>query len=125
MFCIELTSAARQCTDDCSTCLFQRGVESRPCYDFSVPITSTSSSSILSQALPFCSLISRGGDREPGLIMVTQSGDIRFCDNATSSLGDDRMIKMSVPLGSGEYISQLHRCGVSEERYRKQRQTLH
>ncbi|UZJ52508.1 hypothetical protein CBS101457_001828 [Exobasidium rhododendri] len=88
-----------------------RGLDSPPCFVFLLQESSSSTSSVVSPKLPFCCLIARGGDREPGLLILTHSGEFRYCDNIASSFGGERMSKMSLPLGSGESVSQLHRCG--------------
>jgi nuclear pore complex protein Nup133 len=44
---------------------------------------------------------------------LTPGGDLGFCENIASSLGADRIVHKNIPLGSGETITELHRCGSS------------
>lgn len=46
-------------------------------------------------------------------MIMTQGGDLSFCENIASTLGSDRIVHKSIPLGSGETITELHRCGTS------------
>lgn len=92
--------------------LSQRGSDSPPCY--TIPITQkSSSSSSFTPSLPFCSFIARGSNREPGLILVNPSGEVVFSDNVVNSLSNERMTRQTIPLGSSEKITCLHRCGRS------------
>jgi nuclear pore complex protein Nup133 len=64
--------------------------------------------------LPNVSLIPYGSSREPGLVMISSTGEIRLWESINAGLaGADQFYSSSAPLSAGEYISNMYRCEVS------------
>ncbi|KAG8900327.1 hypothetical protein FRB99_006115, partial [Tulasnella sp. 403] len=77
------------------------------CYIFPMPSSVGPSNSNLS---PFASLVSYGTAREPGLIVASGSGDVRFWDSIGTGLsGAEHFYSLTLDLSAGEYITGLYR----------------
>ena len=56
--------------------------------------------------VPFSALVSFGSSREPGLILLSQSGEMRFWDSIGLGLtGGDRTDSLQLDLGSNEAVT--------------------
>jgi hypothetical protein len=89
-----------------------RGGGSSTCYIFPNPEPSSSTSKIPS-APPMASLVPRGASREPGLILCSAAGEIRFWSNiATGLTGGEHFQAANISLSTSEVIVQLCRCEV-------------
>lgn len=92
----------------------QHGFASPTCYTFALSSSSVTTSAIAIQSLPFCGLVPRRSGREPGLVLVYPSGQVRFWDGVEASLtGADRMQSLSIPVGYEETVSEFVRLEVS------------
>ena len=90
-----------------------RGVGSSTCYIFPNP-EPPPSSQVIHSTPPVASLVPRGASREPGLILCSAAGEIRFWSSiATGLTGAERFQATHVPLNVSEAIVQLCRCKVS------------
>ncbi|KAF8522246.1 Non-repetitive/WGA-negative nucleoporin C-terminal-domain-containing protein [Hysterangium stoloniferum] len=86
---------------------FQSAFHSPTCYIFPVPPPDLSSTYM---TVPFASLVSFGSSREPGLIMVSDSGEIRFWDSIGIGLaGAERFSTTRVDLAVDEMVCGLER----------------
>lgn len=83
------------------------------CFSFKPPEVSSSSSSIPSHLLSLCSLVPRGDAREPGLLLVSPNGLVRYSDNISSAFVIHRQQETNVALGAGELLTHLERLSPS------------
>lgn len=93
-----------------------RGFDYPTCYSFANPTSSSSSSSMTVSYLDtaFSALVPRPNNREPGLIVVTAAGALRFCESVASlTTASERFNQLTVPIGSGETVTALHRCSTT------------
>lgn len=68
---------------------------------------------------PLHALVPYGPTREPGLILVTPGGHVRFWDSLGIGLaGGDHFSSLSLDLADDERVSTLTRADVSEAMYR-------
>ncbi|KAF9518381.1 hypothetical protein BS47DRAFT_1325354 [Hydnum rufescens UP504] len=90
-----------------------RGGGSSTCYIFPNPEPSSSTSKIPSTP-PMASLVPRGASREPGLVLCSAAGEIRFWNNiATGLTGGEHFQAANISLSTSEVIVQLCRCEPS------------
>lgn len=86
----------------------KRSHGSPTCYIFPAPREPSKKSHTL---LPNVSLIPYGASREPGLVIVSSSGEIRIWESINAGLaGADHFYTTSAPLSTGEYVSTIYRC---------------
>ena len=77
---------------------------------FPVPPPDQSSSYL---TVPFASLLPFGPSREPGLILVSSSGEVRFWDSIGTGLaGAERFSTAKIPLLDTETVDGLERIDV-------------
>lgn len=63
--------------------------------------------------MPFASLLPFGASREPGLILVSSSGEVRLWDDIGSGLaGAERFSTAKIPLSDTETVEGLERVDV-------------
>jgi nuclear pore complex protein Nup133 len=63
---------------------------------------------------PFHGLFPHGDQREPGLILLSPSGEIRFWDSIGIGLaGGEHYVKSDLGLASDEMVTNLVRADVS------------
>lgn len=64
--------------------------------------------------VPFASLLPFGVNREPGLILVSSSGEVRFWDSIGTGLaGAERFSTTRIALSENETVNGLERVDVS------------
>lgn len=81
------------------------------CYIFPAPSPEQPSSH---DTLPYASLVPFGTSREPGLILVSSSGEVRLWDSIGIGLaGAERFSSNKVVLNEGETVSGLERIGAT------------
>ncbi|QRW15198.1 non-repetitive/WGA-negative nucleoporin carboxy-terminal protein [Ceratobasidium sp. AG-Ba] len=80
------------------------------CYIFPTPRQQTGAGSASHLMIPNVSLIPYGSSREPGLIMVSSTGEIRLWESINAGLaGAEQFYSNSVPLSSSEHVSTMYR----------------
>ncbi|KIO32563.1 hypothetical protein M407DRAFT_213755, partial [Tulasnella calospora MUT 4182] len=80
------------------------------CYMFPMPPVTTTSGNLLT---PFASFVPYGTTREPGLIVVSGEGELRFWDSVDTGLaGAEHFTSTQLDLVSGEYVTGLYRYEV-------------
>jgi len=85
---------------------------STTCYIFPAPQAEVQGT-ISYDALPVATLVSNGVSQEPGLIVGSATGEIRFWDNISTGLsGADNYHSVLLPLLDGERLSSLYSCEV-------------
>lgn len=86
-----------------------RTYETPTCFAHSIPSAYTSNQQT---TLPSCAFVPKGGDREPGFLLITPGGDVFYSDNVSSTFpqGQDKKQQYSIALGLGESVNALHRC---------------
>ncbi|MCO5565515.1 hypothetical protein L7F22_019189 [Adiantum nelumboides] len=86
-----------------------RNYETPTCFTHSIPSPYTSNQQTI---LPSCAFVPKGGDREPGFLLITPGGDVFYSDNVSSSFGQgqDKRQQFSIALGMGESVNSVHRC---------------
>ncbi|KIJ44042.1 hypothetical protein M422DRAFT_30592 [Sphaerobolus stellatus SS14] len=83
----------------------QSAFTSPTCYMFPVPPPDPSNSYL---TLPFASLVSFGASREPGLILVSSSGEVRFWDSIGIGLaGAERFSTAKIDILENEVVQGL------------------
>ncbi|PWN48686.1 hypothetical protein IE53DRAFT_389101 [Violaceomyces palustris] len=89
-----------------------RGLASPTCFTFSVPSSSSAHLSSIND-LPFCGLVARPSGREPGFILTTPTGQVRFWEAMSASLtagSEDRAQNVQMPLNPDEIVTGMQRC---------------
>ncbi|KAG8747615.1 hypothetical protein FRC10_000157 [Ceratobasidium sp. 414] len=88
----------------------KRGHGSPTCYIFPTPRQQASAGAASHLMLPNVSLIPYGSSREPGLVMVASTGEIRLWESINAGLaGAEQFYSSSVPLSAGEHVSTMYR----------------
>ncbi|KAG8747270.1 hypothetical protein FRC12_014119, partial [Ceratobasidium sp. 428] len=88
----------------------KRSHGSPTCYIFPTPRQQASAGAASHLMLPNVSLIPYGSSREPGLVMIASTGEIRLWESINAGLaGAEQFYSNSVPLSAGEYVSTMHR----------------
>ncbi|KAG9086775.1 hypothetical protein FS749_003384 [Ceratobasidium sp. UAMH 11750] len=88
----------------------KRGHGSPTCYIFPTPRQQASTGAASHLMLPNVSLIPYGSSREPGLVMIASTGEIRLWESINAGLaGAEQFYSSSVPLSAGEYVSTMYR----------------
>ncbi|KAF8610233.1 hypothetical protein BDV93DRAFT_517387 [Ceratobasidium sp. AG-I] len=92
----------------------KRSHGSPTCYIFPTPGQHDNSASSSHLLLPNVSLIPYGSSREPGLVMIASTGEIRLWESINAGLaGADQFYSSLVPVSAGEYVSSMYRCEAS------------
>ncbi|KAG9005375.1 hypothetical protein FRB90_010415 [Tulasnella sp. 427] len=77
------------------------------CYMFPMPSIATSSGNLLT---PFASLVPYGTTREPGLIVASGEGELRFWDSVDTGLaGAEHFTSVQLDLVTAEFVTGLYR----------------
>lgn len=98
---------------DLSYLFSQRSHGSPTCYIFPTPGQRDGGASASHLLLPNVSLIPYGSSREPGLLMVSSTGEIRLWESINAGLaGADQFYSSVVSVSAGEYVSNMYRCEV-------------
>ncbi|EJD52940.1 hypothetical protein AURDEDRAFT_110780 [Auricularia subglabra TFB-10046 SS5] len=81
------------------------------CYLFPTPGLSARATAPTHLTLPVASLVHYGPLREPGLILISKTGELRFWESIGVGLsGAEGFAAQQIPLQVGEEIVALHRC---------------
>ncbi|KZV86547.1 hypothetical protein EXIGLDRAFT_840672 [Exidia glandulosa HHB12029] len=81
------------------------------CYLFPSPGLAPRSTAPTHLTLPVASLVHYGPLREPGLILISQTGELRFWESIGVGLsGAEGFVSNQLMLQSGEQVVALHRC---------------
>lgn len=77
------------------------------CYMFPMPSVTTTSGNLLT---PFASFVPYGTTREPGLIVASGTGELRFWDSVDTGLaGAEHFTSTQLDLVAAEYVTGLYR----------------
>jgi nuclear pore complex protein Nup133 len=87
----------------------QNDTASNTCYVFPVPQPEgLSLAAAVFAPLPFGSLVNYGSDRDPGFLLVSSTGQVRFWEGINMALsGADKFHSIAIYLSAGELVKSM------------------
>ncbi|KDQ07351.1 hypothetical protein BOTBODRAFT_192479 [Botryobasidium botryosum FD-172 SS1] len=98
-----------------STCFVwncaKRGLGSSTCYIFPAPDFRHADGAPTHLIIPVASIVPYSSSREPGLIVCSATGEVRFWDSIAPGLaGAEKYHTTRLPVSADEYVTALYRC---------------